>query len=95
MDTVVVPNGEFVFRTIGDETILVPVKAGVGELDSLFTFNEVGTVIWKGVETRSSVREIVSVVQTEFEIDPESAQSDVLEFLESLIDRGLIQPVGG
>ena len=37
MDTVLMPNGEYVFRNIGDETILVPVRAGVSELDSLFT----------------------------------------------------------
>jgi len=94
LDTVLAPNGNFVFRKIGDETILVPVKAGVSELDSLFTFNEVGTVIWKGVENRSSVREIVTAVQAEFEIAPDSAQSDVFEFLEVLIKRSLIQPAG-
>jgi len=94
LDTVLAPTGNFVFRKIGDETILVPVRAGVSELDSLFTFNEVGAVIWKGVETRSSVREIVTAVQAEFEIEPHSAQSDVFEFLEVLIDRKLIQPSG-
>ena len=94
LDTVLVPKGDYVFRKIGNETILVPVRAGVSELDSLFTFNEVGAVIWKRVETRSSVREIVSAVQAEFEIEPDSAQSDVLEFLEVLIDRKLIQPAG-
>ena len=94
LDTVLSPNGNFVFRKIGNETILVPVKAGVSELDSLFTFNEVGTVIWKGVENRSSVREIVSSVQSEFEIEPDSAESDVLEFLEVLVERNLIQRAG-
>lgn len=94
LDTVLAPNGNFVFRKIGGETILVPVKAGVSELDSLFTFNEVGTVIWKGVENRSSVREIVSAVQAEFEIEPDAARGDVLEFLGVLVDRNLIQPAG-
>ena len=91
LDTVLAPKGSFVFRKIGNETILVPVKAGVSELDSLFTFNEVGTVIWKGVESRFSVREIVSAVQAEFEIEPDAAQGDVFEFLEVLVERNLIQ----
>lgn len=94
LDTVLAPNGDYVFRKIGNETILVPVRAGVSELDSLFTFNEVGAVIWKGVETRSSVREIVSAVQAEFEIEPDSAESDVFEFLAVLVERNLIQPAG-
>lgn len=94
LDTVLVPNGDFVFREVGDETILVPVRAGVSELDSLFTINEVGAVVWKGIEAGSTVREVVATVQTEFEIEPATAQSDVLEFLEVLIERDLIKPTG-
>ncbi|MCD4750155.1 MAG: PqqD family protein [Thermoanaerobaculales bacterium] len=91
LDTVLMPNGDFVFRDIGGETILVPVRAGVSELDSLFALNEVGAVVWKGVEARSSVQEIVSVVRAEFEIEPAVAEKDVLEFLDVLVERNLIR----
>ena len=91
LDTVLMPNGDFVFRNIGGETILVPVSAGVSEMDSLFTLNEVGTVVWKAVEARSSVQEIVSAILDEFEIEPSAAQDDVLEFLDVLIKRDLIR----
>ena len=91
LDTVLMPNGDFVFRDIGGETILVPVRAGVTELDSLFTLNEVGAVVWKAVEARSSVQEIVTAVLAEFEIEPSSAESDVFEFLDVLIKRDLIR----
>ena len=89
------PNGDYVFRNIGDETILVPVRAGVSELDSLFTLNEVGAVVWKAVEARSSVQDIVTAVLSEFEIEQAAAEGDVLEFLSSLLDRELIRPVEG
>ena len=91
LDTVLEPNGDFVFRKIGDETILVPVRAGVSELDSLFTFNEVGTVVWEAVEAGSSVQGIVAVVLDKFEIEPSAAENDVLEFLDVLIKRDLIR----
>jgi len=95
MDTVLVPNGDYVFRNIGDQTILVPVRAGVSELDSLFTLNEVGAVVWRAVEARSSVHEIVTAVLSEFEIEQAAAEDDVREFLTSLLDRELIRPVEG
>jgi hypothetical protein len=95
MDTVLMPNGDYVFRNIGDETILVPVRAGVSELDSLFTFNEVGAVVWRAVEARSSVQDIVTAVLSEFEIEQAAAEGDVVEFLTSLLDRDLIRPVEG
>ena len=91
LDTVLMPNGDFVFRDIGGETILVPVSAGVSEMDSLFTLNEVGTIVWKGVEARSSVQEIITAVLAEFEIEKSAAETDVLEFLDVLIKRDLIR----
>ncbi|MFV2074052.1 MAG: PqqD family protein [Thermoanaerobaculales bacterium] len=91
LETVLMPNGDFVFRDIGGETILVPVSAGVSEMDSLFTLNEVGAVVWKGVEARSSVQEIITAVLAEFEIEESAAENDVLEFLDVLITRDLIR----
>lgn len=88
------PIGEYVIREIGGETLLVPVKASAGELDSLFTVNEVGAVVWRAVEARSSVRDIVAAVVSGFEIDRESAQRDVIEFLELLARRGLVRTAG-
>jgi hypothetical protein len=90
-DTVVKPNGDFVFRDIGGESILVPVKAGVSELDSLFALNEVGAVVWRSVEARMSVQEIVGAVQEEFEVEQAAAEKDVLEFLDVLVKRDLVQ----
>ncbi len=94
LDTVLKPNGDFVFRDIGGETILVPVSAGVSEMDSLFTLNAVGAIVWKGVEARSSVQEIITAVLAEFEIEEAAAADDVLEFLDVLIKRDLVRHAG-
>ena len=93
LETAFSPNGEYVFRDIGGESILVPVRAGVSELDSLFSLNEVGAVVWKKVEAGSSLREIVAAVQTEFEVDSATAKHDVFEFLNVLAKRDLIRQV--
>ncbi len=93
VNTVLIPNGEYVFRDIGGETILIPVRAGVSELDSLFSLNEVGAVVWRSVEARSSLQEIVSAVQAEFEIEQDAAERDVIEFLDALIKRDLVQSI--
>ncbi len=90
-ETVLIPNGDFVFRDIGEESILVPVRAGVSELDSLFALNEVGAVVWKEVSSGSTARQIVGAVQAEFEIELDVAEKDVFEFLEILLNRDLIR----
>jgi len=93
--TVFKPKGEYAIREIGGETILVPVKSGVAELDSVFTLNEVGSVIWAGVSGRKSFREIVEAVVSQFEVPEESALRDSEEFLTALRERGLVEIVEG
>jgi hypothetical protein len=87
--------GEFVTRLVVDETIVVPIKSGVGDLDSIYTFNEVGAVIWSLVDGTKNVNDIVDEVTDRFEVEPEEARKDVLEFLGTLNTAGLIVPSGG
>jgi len=87
-----VPNGEFVYRTVAGEGILVPVRGGMEELDSLFSFNEVGAFIWQLVTAGQTVAEIVEAVVDEFEVERDEAERDVLGYLTSLQERSLIEP---
>ena len=38
-----------VSRLIGGETLVVPVRGGVGDLASIYSFNEIGTMIWEAL----------------------------------------------
>jgi hypothetical protein len=87
--------GDFVTRSVADETIVVPIRAGVGDLDSIYTFNDVGAVIWSLIDGTKNIDEIVDEVTDRFEVKPEEARKDVLEFLGTLGTAGLIAPVGG
>ena len=88
-----IKTGEFVTRAIAGETIVVPITAGVGDLDSIYTLNEVGATIWELIDGTTTVDEIVSAVAREFEVGPDQAKTDVLEFVTSLAEAGLIRPV--
>jgi hypothetical protein len=88
-----IKTGEFVTRAVAGETIVVPITAGVGDLDSIYTLNEVGATIWELIDGTATVDEIVSAVAREFEVGPDQAKTDVLEFVTSLAEAGLIRPV--
>jgi hypothetical protein len=90
--TAYVKKGEFVTRAVAGETIVVPITAGVGDLDSIYTLNEVGATIWELIDGTTTVEEIVSAVTRGFEVDTEQARVDVLEFVTSLAQAGLIRP---
>jgi hypothetical protein len=81
----------FVTRKIAGETIIVPVRAHVGELDSVYSLNELGTLIWDLLRDGKKKREITQVICETYEISPAQAEVDVREFLQSLAEANLIK----
>ena len=85
-------DSNLVTRRIAGETIIVPVRAHVANLDYVYTLNEVGTLIWELINGRTSVSEIVEAVCSQYDIAPKEAAKDVLDFLGSLEAASLIHP---
>jgi hypothetical protein len=83
------PN--LVTRAIGGETIIVPVSGMVGDLDSIYTLNGVGSLIWSLLDGQRGLQDIVRGVTGEFEVAEDEAARDVQGFLDSLGDAGLVQ----
>ena len=82
-----------VTRSIAGETIIVPVRRGVGDHDSIYTLNEVGTRIWQLLEAGSGAPEIAGALSREFEVAPAEAEADVRAFLGTLAAAGLVRAV--
>jgi hypothetical protein len=80
----------FVTRRIGGETIVVPVSSRVGDLDAIYTFNEVGSRIWSLLETPTTIDALVAIVSEEYDAPADQVASDVLELLTALQDKALI-----
>lgn len=87
-------ESDFVTRNIKEETIIVPVKDDVGDLDSIYTLNEVGSFVWKLLDGQTSVSEIVDAMCSEYDITTEEAQKDVVGLISSLEKAGLIHSCG-
>ena len=47
LDGKLIRSDAVVSRLIGGETLVVPVRGGVGDLASIYSFNAVGTTIWE------------------------------------------------
>jgi hypothetical protein len=83
-----------VTRNVAGETIIVPIKNNVGDLNSIFTLNEVGTTIWELIDGKNSVREIAEAICKTYEVIPEVAEKDAIDFLRSIEEAGLIRFIG-
>ena len=80
------PN--IVSRKIADEVILVPIRQNVGDLESVFTLNEVGAFIWEQIDGRRQVKEIKEMIVEEFDVGEEEAEKDLIEFIQQLEEIG-------
>ena len=87
-----IKESNFVTRSIAEETIIVPINSGVGDLDSIYTLNEVGSTVWKLIDGERSTSQIVEAIIEEFEVTREEAIRDVLALLAQLQAEGLIRP---
>ena len=86
-------NHEVVSRKIAGELIIVPIRSGVGDLNSLYTLNPVGSVLWEFMTEGHTVAEMVERVCEEFEVTAAQARQDIEAFLDSLMAEQLIQSV--
>lgn len=93
IDTRYERNHEVVSRKIAGELVIVPVCSGVGDLNSLYTLNPVGSVLWEFMSQKHTIDEMVQRVCDEFEVTAAQAQQDIEAFLDSLMAEQLIQSV--
>ena len=77
-------SNEVVCREVGGESILVPIRNRVGDLESIFVLNPMAARIWALLDRAMSVEAIVDVICDEFDVDRETASADIEELLSSL-----------
>ena len=85
-----VRSDSVVSRVIAGETLIVPVRKGLGDLASIYSLNEVGSMIWEALQHRRDQDEIVELIKQEFEDDGADVQRDVETFLAEMQSAGLV-----
>jgi len=83
----------FVARAIVDEMVLVPIRQTASDLDSIYTLNAVGSRIWELVDGQRRGTDIRDVIVAEFDVSPEEAEADLVEFLQMLEQIGAVNAV--
>jgi len=89
-----IPSPDIVVRNIEGETIIIPITAGIGDLeDALFTLNPTGLAVWKKLDGQNSVADIIEALLKEYPASPGQIERDVLGLLEELYQKKLIVEV--
>jgi hypothetical protein len=83
-------NSSTVSRKVANEIVLVPIRQNVGDLQNIYTMNEVGSRIWELLDSGEEVADIILTISSEYEVEKTQAEADVIDFLEHLESVGAI-----
>ena len=82
----IVKTNNIAARVIEGKAFIINTKTSM-----LHELDDIGTFIWKHIEKKHSLEEIVNSLTTEFEVTVNQAECDLEEFLSELNKKGLIE----
>ena len=82
-----------VSREIAGEVILVPIRQDVGDLESIYTLNETAAQAWTLFDGSHTVNQVQDKIVSEYEVDEDEAQRDLIELIQQLEEIGAIVKV--
>jgi len=79
------PSPDMVFRQIGDEYVLVPIRNDVADMEAVFTLGGVGARIWELLDGERDGHAILEQIVQEYDVSTEEARGDLVKFMEQLV----------
>lgn len=80
-------SGDVVFRELEGEMVLLNLRTGV-----YFGLDPVATTIWRLLEARRTVGEIVEALVREYDATPAQIEEDVRRLVAALGENALLEP---
>jgi hypothetical protein len=87
IDDAVTVRGDVIFKEIDGEAVLLDIARG-----TYFGLDPIGTRVWQALVEHGCARSLVTVLLDEFDVAPETLESDVNRLLSELTTNDLIQP---
>ena len=89
LDSVIRRNEDIAWRVIEGEALVVDSRNSL-----IYPLNTVGTRIWELLDGQRNCRDVLAIIDEEFEGNSETHCQDMLEFLEEVVSKGLASRCG-
>jgi hypothetical protein len=91
LDAVYAPSADIVARDIEGELILVPLVAGIGDLeDELYTLNETGKAVWVRLDGKKKLKTVLEELLAEFDAPEGEIEKDLIGMVGELVRRQVL-----
>jgi len=84
--SIVVAAKDHPAATVGEETVILATCAG-----KYYGVNTVGARIWQIVQVPTSVADIRDAIVTEYEVDPQRCEMDVISLVNEMLQVRLVE----
>ncbi|GAB4266956.1 MAG: hypothetical protein Kow0080_08630 [Candidatus Promineifilaceae bacterium] len=74
-----------IWQLLDDQTVTVSPQSG-----KIRVFNGVGTFIWQKVAEDCTITEIIHAITERYDVDHDTAQKDVIAFINELVARNIL-----
>lgn len=81
----------FILRQIADTYIVVAIGEEAKKANVMITLNETGGFLWEKLSEGATEEGLVQAVLETYEIDKETAETDVKAFIQKVRDNGLVE----
>ena len=91
LDQLYVPSDDIVAREIEGELIIVPLVAGIGDMeDELFSLNDTGKDVWRRLDGRTTLAGVANALATEYGAQTDEIERDVIGLVGELVRRKML-----
>ena len=91
INCVYIPSEDIVARVIEDELIIVPLAAGIADMEEeLFTLNDTGKEIWNKLDGKKTLKDIAQELSQIYEAVEGDIETDVLGLVTELLKRKML-----
>jgi len=84
LESILSHSPSIVTRKTGNEYVLVPITNNIADMNSVYTLNESGAFIWELIDGKKTVEELITAMTEEYDIDRESAKTDIFSFIDDM-----------
>lgn len=78
-------------REIADIWVVVPIGERVIDFNGLISLSESAALLWRKLQEGASKELLIAALLEEYEIDADTANRDVCEFINSLEEGGVLE----
>ena len=73
-------------QKIDEEMVLLDMES-----ENYFGLDEVGTDIWQAMQEKETLKEVLEVLLEQYEVEAEVLERDLSEFVDKLVNSGLVK----